>query len=188
MPARCIPVTSMRAAFEGGFSYNRRNLFGHPEPAMAPTSTHTWILKRNCSLTPRQSAAAYALLCSASFGIGLVFLLQGVWIVLAFSLLEMAAVGWALLHYARHALDVERIALTERALVVERVDAGRHSRFSLDPLRTRVQPPLPRARKLILLESPGNCVEIGSYVSEPVRQQVAQELARAMRAHPARLL
>ena len=156
---------------------------------MARTPTHTWILKRNCSLTPRQSAAAYVLLCSASFGIALVFLLQGVWIVLAFSLLEMAAVGWALLHYARHALDVERIALTERALVVERVDAGRHSRFSLDPLHTRVQPPLARARacRLILLESPGACVEIGSYVSEAIRQQVAQELARAMRAHPARL-
>jgi uncharacterized membrane protein len=154
---------------------------------MAPTSTHTWILKRNCSLTPRQSAAAYVLLCSASFGIALVFLLQGVWIVLAFSLLEMTAVGWALLHYARHALDVERIALTDRALVVERVDAGHHSRFSLEPLRTRVQAPLPRARKLIVLESAGTRVEIGSYVSEPIRQQVAQELARAVRSHPARL-
>ncbi|MFC5478323.1 DUF2244 domain-containing protein [Massilia suwonensis] len=148
---------------------------------------HTWILKRNCSLTPRQSAAAYVLLCTASFAIALVFLLQGIWIVLAFSLLEMLAVGWALLHYARHALDVERIALTERSLVVERVDAGRHTRFQLDPIRTRIQPPAPRARKLILLESPGSSVEIGSYVSEPVRQQVAQELARAMRSHPGRL-
>lgn len=148
---------------------------------------HTWILKRNCSLTPRQSAAAYLLLCTGSFGIALFFLVQGFWIVLAFSILEMAAVGWALLHYARHALDVERIALTERSLVVERIDAGRHSQFRLDPGRTRVAPPLPRKRKLILLEAPGTCIEVGSYVSEPIRQQVAQELARAMRTHPARL-
>jgi uncharacterized membrane protein len=149
---------------------------------------HTWILKRNCSLTPRQSAAAYLLLCTGSFGIALFFLIQGFWIVLAFTVLEMAAVGWALLHYARHALDVERIALTERSLVVERVDAGRHSQFRLDPGRTRVDPPLPRKRKLILLEAPGTRIEVGSYVSEPIRQQVAQELARAMRSHPARLL
>ena len=149
---------------------------------------HTWILKRNCSLTPRQSAAAYLLLCTGSFGIALFFLLQGFWIVLAFAVLEMAAVGWALLHYARHALDVERIALTDRSLVVERVDAGRRSQFRLDPGRTRVDPPLPRKRKLILLEAHGTCIEVGSYVSEPVRQQVAQELARAMRSHPARLL
>jgi uncharacterized membrane protein len=156
-------------------------------PAPPRSFPHTWILKRNCSLTPRQSAAAYALLCTGSFGIALVFLLQGVWIVLAFSLVEMAAVGWALLHYARHALDVERVALTEGWLVVERIDAGRRSQFRLDPLRTRVKPPAPRARKLILLESPGTRVEIGSYVSEPIRQQVAQELLRAMRDHPARL-
>jgi len=107
--------------------------------------------------------------------------------VLAFSLLEMAALGWALLHYARHALDVERIDLTDGALLVERVDAGRHSRFRLDPARTRVQPPLARHRKLIRLESPAACVEIGSYVSEPVRQQVARELARAMGTQPGRL-
>ncbi len=148
----------------------------------------TWILKRNCSLTPRQSAAAYALLCTGSFGVALFFLLQGFWMVLAFSLLEMAAVGWALLHYARHALDVEHIALTDGALLIDRVDAGRRSQFRLDPGRTRVSPPLPRRQKLIRLESPAACVEIGSYVSEPVRQQVAQELARAMRAHPGRLL
>lgn len=148
---------------------------------------HTWIMKRNCSLTPRQSASAYLLLCCGSGGIALFFLLQGFWIVLAFALLEMLAVGWALLHYARHALDVERIALTERTLLVERVDAGRRSQFRLDPARTRVKPPLARTRKLILLESPGTSIEIGSYVSEPIRQQVAHELARAMRAHPASL-
>jgi uncharacterized membrane protein len=158
----------------------------HRRPEIAMTTT--WILKRNCSLTPRQSAAAYALLCTGSFGVAVFFLLQGFWIVLAFSLLEMAAVGWALLHYARHALDVERIALTDGALLVDRIDAGRHSQFRLDPVRTRIMPPLPRRQKLIRLESPAACIEIGSYVSEPVRQQVAQELARAMCVHPARLL
>ncbi|KQQ97505.1 DUF2244 domain-containing protein [Massilia sp. Leaf139] len=149
--------------------------------------THTWILKRNCSLTPRQSAAAYILLCTGSFGIALFFLVQGIWIVLAFALLEMAAVGWALLHYARHALDVERIALTERSLLVERIDAGRRSQYRFDPTRTRIAPPLPRVQKLIRLEAPGATLEIGSYVSEAIRQQVALELARAMRGHPARL-
>ena len=150
--------------------------------------TTTWILKRNCSLTPRQSAAAYALLCTGSLGVALFFLLQGFWIVLAFSLLELAALGWALLHYARHALDVERIALTDGALLIDRIDAGRRSQFQLEPARTRVTPPLARRQKLIRLESPAACVEIGSYVSEAVRQQVARELQRAIRAHPSRLL
>jgi uncharacterized membrane protein len=144
-------------------------------------------LKRNCSLTPRQSALAYAALCGASLTVATVFLLQGVWVVLAFSLLELGAVGWALLHYARHALDVERIALGERTLLVERIDAGRHSQFVFDPARTRIEPPVARKRKLIHLASPATQLDVGSFVSEPIRQQVARELALAMRAHPARL-
>ena len=140
-----------------------------------------WTLKRNCSLTPRQSLAFYALLCCASFGIALVFLLQGIWMVLAFALVEMTAVGLALLHYARHALDVETIALTEGALVIERIDAGRREEIRLDPTWLRVLPPEPRTRKLIHLESHGAQVAIGAYVSEAIRVQVAQELKQALR-------
>ncbi|MET0980882.1 MAG: DUF2244 domain-containing protein [Telluria sp.] len=146
-----------------------------------------WVLKRNCSLTPRQSGAVFVLLCAASFAIALVFLLQGIWIVLAFALVEMLAVGLALLHYARHALDVERIALFEHCLIVERIDAGRREEIRLDPLRLQVHAPVPRARKLIRLESRDVSVEVGSYVSEPIRVQVAQEIHRALRSHPARL-
>lgn len=141
-----------------------------------------WTLKRNCSLTPRQSLAVYALLCAASFGIAFVFLLQGVWMVFAFALLEMTAVGLALLHYARHALDVETIALTERCLLIERVDAGRREEIRLDPAWLRVLPPEPRQRKLIHLESHGAQVAIGAYVSEAVRLQVARELKQALRS------
>jgi len=140
-----------------------------------------WTLKRNCSLTPRQSAAVYALLCAASFGIALVFLVQGVWMVLAFALVEMAAVGAALLYYARHALDAETIVLTEACLLIERIDAGRREEIRLDPCRTRIRPPAPRARKLIELESQGRRVRLGAYVSEATRAQVARELKDAMR-------
>lgn len=140
-----------------------------------------WILKRNCSLTPRQSLAFYALLCCASFGIAFVFLLQGIWMVLAFALVEMTAVGLALLHYARHALDVETIALGEGALVIERIDAGRREEIRLDPTWLRVLPPEPRRRKLIHLETRGAQVAVGAYVSEATRLQVAQELKQALR-------
>lgn len=141
-----------------------------------------WTLKRNCSLTPRQSLAVYALLCGASFVVALVFLLQGFWMVFGFALLEMTAVGLALLHYARHALDVETIALTDHCLLIERIDAGRREVIRLDPTWLRVLPPEPRTRKLIHLESHGAQVAIGAYVSEATRLQVAQELKQAMRA------
>jgi uncharacterized membrane protein len=111
-----------------------------------------------------------------------VFLVQGIWMVLAFALVEMTAVGMALLYYARHALDVETIVLDEGCLLVERWDAGRREEIRLDPYWTRILPPAPRERKLIELESHGRRVQLGAYVSEAVRTQVARELKQAIRS------
>jgi len=145
-------------------------------------------LQRNCSMTPRQVARAYALLCAFSLAVALAFFLQGVWMVLAFSLLEMSCVGLALLLYARHALDRERIVLSNDCLLVECVQAERHSQSRLDPLGVRVLTGLDAAagdrrarRALITLESRGVRVEIGRFVNEAQRRQVARELRHALR-------
>jgi uncharacterized membrane protein len=139
-----------------------------------------WLLKRNCSLTPRQLAKAYLLLCCGSFGIAVAFALQGLWIVLAFALVEMTAVGAALLHYARHALDREHIALTERCLLVERVLGERTEQVRLDPYWTRITVPESR-RDLIEIESKGTRVEVGAFITDEQRQCVARELRRELR-------
>lgn len=140
-----------------------------------------WFLKRNCSLSPRQLGLAYAVLCAGAFGIALLFALAGIWIVLAFALVEMAAVAAALLHYARHALDYERIALADGCLLVERVQAGQARQVRLDARWARVAAPGERRRALIELSSRGVRVEVGSFVSESIRRQVAQELRGALR-------
>jgi uncharacterized membrane protein len=143
-------------------------------------------LQRNCSMTPRQVARAYGVLCTLSLAVALAFFLHGVWIVLAFSLLELGCVGLALLLYARHALDRERIALSSDCLLVECVQAEVHSQALLDPLWTRVlsaadaTPGTPR-RHLITLESRGVRVEVGRFVNEAQRRQVARELRLALR-------
>ena len=49
-----------------------------------------WLMKRNCSLSPRQALLVYALLCTATLGIAVVFTVQGAWMVLAFALVEAA--------------------------------------------------------------------------------------------------
>jgi uncharacterized membrane protein len=139
-----------------------------------------WILKRNCSLSPRQLALAYGLLCAGAIAIALVFVLQGIWFVLVFALLETAGIACALLHYTRHALDREHIALSEGCLLVERVQAGHCERVRLDPSWTRIVLPDSRRHTLIRLESRGVKVEVGSFVSEAIRQQVAQELRREL--------
>lgn len=142
---------------------------------------HEWTLARNCSLSPRQVARAYGVLCCASSAVAIGFLLQGVWIVLAFSLSELALVGLALLVYARHALDRERIALTEECLLVETVQAGHCIQARLDPLWTRVRETGSGRHALLRLESRGLQVEVGRFVTEARKRQVARELRQALR-------
>lgn len=139
-----------------------------------------WLLKRNCSMSPRQVAAAYGLLCAAVLAIGLAFAWRGIWFVFAFGLLEIIGLGVALLYYARHATDQERIALSDGCLRVERIEAGRVRQIVLDPCWTRIAVPT-RRRTLIALESRGVKVEIGAFVSEEIRRNVAKELRQQLR-------
>jgi uncharacterized membrane protein len=143
--------------------------------------TREWTLRRNCSLSPRQVARAYAVLCIGSLAVAVGFLVRGIWFVLAFSLVELALVGLAMLVHARHATDHERIALSESGLLVTCVRADRRDLVRLDPLWTRVVVPDERPRTLIRLESRGVKVEIGRFVDDSRRRQVARELRQALR-------
>ncbi len=142
---------------------------------------HEWLLKRNCSMTPRQFGMAYGMLGLFMLLIGIGFALLGIWFVTAFALLEIGAIALALVHYARHATDREHIALSEGCLLIERVEAGKVQAIRLDPCWTKIAVP-DRKRTLIKLESRGVQVEVGGFVSEELRQQVAQELRRELRA------
>lgn len=145
--------------------------------------TREWTLQRNCAMSPRQVALAYAVLCAGSLAVSLaVFLLHGIWVVFAFSLLELALVGLAMLIYARHALDHETIALSDACLLVDCVEADHHEQARLDPLWTRVSVGDERQRPLIKLESRGVKVEVGRFVTEARRRQVERELRQALRS------
>lgn len=139
-----------------------------------------WLLRRNCSLTPRQTAVAYGALCALSLGVAVVFLLQGVWQVLVFTALELAAVTVAFILYARHAADYEHIVLTAGCLLVERVSAGRTSQTVLEPYFTRVAKP-DSPRSLVLLEAKGTMLEVGGFAPAAQRRRLADELRQALR-------
>ena len=150
-----------------------------PEPCAAPAE---WLMKRNCSLTPRQALLVYVLLCCATLGIALVFLLRGAWMVLAFALLESAAVGAALLHYSRHALDHECLRLEGCCLLVEQADGGKRREVRLDPAYTRVSLLDTRMRSLVLIEARGEQVEVGRFLTPPARAELVRTLRLALGA------
>lgn len=143
--------------------------------------TREWLLKRNCSLSPRQVGKAYGMMCAFVLAIALAFALQGIWFVFAFAVTEIVVLAWALLHYARHATDQEHVALSEGCLLIERIEAGALQQVRLDPYWTRIAVPS-RTCSLIALESRGVKIEIGAFVSQEEREKVAQELRRELRA------
>ena len=142
-------------------------------------ATREWILKKNCSISPRQLAQAYMALCVASFLVAAYFVMHGAWVVMVFAMLEMTAVAAAFVYFGRHATDRECISLSEVELLIELVQAERSLSFRLDPRRTRVAIPEPRQR-LIRLEANGERVEVGRYLTERKRQEFAQELNREL--------
>lgn len=138
-----------------------------------------WVLSRNCSMSPRQLALAYAALCAASFTIATVFTLRGAWFILCYAVLEMSAVGAAFFVYARHAADREHIALIDDSLVIELVEKEHVREFRLDPRYTRVEAP-ESSDGLVGIEASGIRVEVGRFLTEWKRRELARELKREL--------
>ncbi|HYC41351.1 MAG TPA: DUF2244 domain-containing protein [Noviherbaspirillum sp.] len=139
-----------------------------------------WMLKRNCSMSPRQLGLAYLAVCTTSMLVAIFFAASGAWYVLGFALVEQFAVGIAFLLYARHATDREHIALEENCLLVEVIQVEHVRQFRLDPRLTRVEPPVSGSSGLVRLEANGTRVEIGRFLTEWKRRELARELQGAL--------
>jgi uncharacterized membrane protein len=139
-----------------------------------------WLLRRNCSTTPRQMLMFFGSLCALSLGIGLFFWLQGATLVMPFAWVEVLAVGCALLIYSRHATDNENIKLQQDRLIVEYV-FGRHvQRVEFAPAWVRIEPEH-GDRSLIELSGQGQRIAVGRFIRPELRRQLAEELRWALR-------
>jgi uncharacterized membrane protein len=140
-----------------------------------------WQLKRNCSMTPAQMAGLYASLCVISLAIGAGFWLKGATLILPFASVELLALGVALLLYARHAADGERIVLDGPHLVVEFENAGRLQRAEFNREWVRIEPKADD-RSLIEVSGQGRKVQVGRFVRPELRPALAREIRLALRA------
>jgi uncharacterized membrane protein len=140
-----------------------------------------WWLRKNCSLSPRQTALVYGGHFMLAAAIGTFFTLRGAWPVLVYSLIENGALAAALLLYARHAGDHEHIVLSDDCLLVESVDGARRRQATFAPYWTHVAMPR-RAQPLLLIESKGVRLGVGRFVAPVVRRRVGRELREALRA------
>ena len=149
----------------------------------ADSGSHTeWLLKRNCSITPKQLFAVYLSLCAVSLAIAGGFAWAGASPVLVFAGVELLLVGAALLVYARHAADCERITLAGPALSVEHRCGARTVRNEFRAMWVRVEP-LSSDRSLIEVAGDGQAARIGRYLHPELRPTLARELRVALRVH-----
>lgn len=177
------------------------NSFTAPAPWPAPASAHAsaawrfarlvqlpgreapalqWVLRRNCSISPRQLLTVYLSLCVFSLLIGLAFWWHGAPLVLAFAGIELLLVGAALMVYARHAADRETVTLAERDLEVEQCFGHQVERAAFRAEWLSVEPAQAQG-SLVELAGQGRRVHIGRFVRPELRTALAQELRRALR-------
>ena len=138
-----------------------------------------WILKRNCSISPRQLLVTYGSLCAVSLGIATIFWAHGALLVMPFAWAELIGVGLALLVYSRHALDGERIALVSGRLLIERRVGGHLEQVEFEREWLRVELP-DGDDALVELSGQGRRVAVGRYVRAEWRADLAGELRAAL--------
>ena len=114
--------------------------------------------------------------------VALGFGLLGAWPVLGFMGLEFVALV-ALLHYnLRRSAIIERIAVTERQLHLERINPwGRRERWSFPRHWARVnlvQPEAPNSR--LEIRSHGHVIAFGRFLTSDERREIAKALRRLL--------
>lgn len=146
----------------------------------SPRTVLRWLLKRNCSITPRQLAAFYLSLCAVSLGISAVFFWSGAPVVMAFAALELVVVGAALLVFARHAGDRETLTLDGHSLRVEQINGQRRHCIDFTAQWLAVEPAAGQG-SLVALSGEGRTVQVGRFLRPELRSAFARELRLALR-------
>ncbi|HEU4622089.1 MAG TPA: DUF2244 domain-containing protein [Burkholderiaceae bacterium] len=150
-----------------------------PRPRM-PGPAYVWRLSRTPALTPLQLAVWFGAVAAVSVVIAIGFASIGLWAMLPFAGIETAALIAAFVVYARHASDGERIELADDALRIETTRGQRTTTIELPAYWARVETHR-GSRCEVRVRVGRRSVEIGRWVGEERRVQVARELATALR-------
>ena len=144
------------------------------------SAAHSFDLAPHCSLSVRGALLFFAAVCFATFGIAAVATWLGFWPVLPFAGAEMLLLGWALHSNMQRRLQCEHIEVTERDVIIEfarrvprRIVFPRH--WAQVKIR---RPKTPLHPCQLVIESHGRGYEVGKFLTEEERRQLAAELRR----------
>lgn len=136
-------------------------------------------MRRHCSLAPRPLIIALGIAALLPLTIAAVFFGVGATLVMPFAWLEAAALAVALVVYARHTGDCERVRIEGDRVQVERIDGARVERIDFDAAWLRVEIE-PGAQRLVALSGQGRRVLVGRLIRPHLRPQLARDLRLAL--------
>ena len=137
----------------------------------------TWLMKRNCSFSPKQVGVFYLSIVCFSLLVAIYFLFIGVWMVIIFTSIEILALTFALYIYSRHALDYEKITIVGKQLLFERSWGGKVQSHEFNTIWTKLVRSESTGRDLVLKTSAQE-VPIGFFIGANEQAQFEKELER----------
>ena len=146
---------------------------------IGPRGGYRFVLSPNCSITWGELVLFYIATCVLALAIGLFFAFQGLWLVLPFSGLEMAALGACLYLTSRKVYRQEVITLEREHTLVEKgvqqVDQSWEFETPWVRLIDEQSGPRNRHRKLAI-GSHGEYVEVGDFLDNSEKDELAFHL------------
>lgn len=138
------------------------------------------VAQRHDALGTRGRWAVFASLAGVSLAFALGFAAAGAWLVLPYSVLELALVAVAFVCIERRSRNWERLTVAENSIVVERRRAATVSRYEFNRWRVRVEAVVAdtQAASRLVLHCAGERFEFGGDLPGAERLAVTRELQR----------
>ena len=136
-----------------------------------------WLMKRNCSFSPKQVGLFYLSIVSFSLLVAGSFLFIGVWMIIIFTIIEIVALTIALYVYSRHALDYEKITIIGKQLLVEKSWGGKVQTDEFNTVWTKLCH-RSEGRHTLYLKSSTKEVPIGFFVVMNKNEQFEKDLGK----------
>ncbi len=137
------------------------------------------VLRPNRSMSWRGNMLMIALVTLITVLIGTFFLLQGIWLILPFGLLEVSAFAAATIYLLRRGMRQEVITLSPDRVTIETGAITPDTRHELQRYWTRFHIEPPRYRWYdpeILVRGPGLELTIGSFLNRADKELLVREL------------
>ncbi len=140
---------------------------------------YRFVLSPNCSISWSELVLFYLFTCLVALAVGLFFTLQGLWLVLPFSGLEMLALGLGLHLTSRKVYRKEVITLDQDRTRIEKgvLQVDQYWEFETSWVRLLDEPPgASNRRRRLALGAHGKYVEVGNFLDNSEKDELAFQL------------